>query len=318
MEVKDGRRDLIYIAGVGRSGSTLLARMLGQIEGFASLGEIHHVWQTGALALAGDEICGCSRPYSECEFWCEVARGAGGPMTAEELLRIQDLKRSVDRVRYVPLMAMGQEAPSRYRSLRDRYCEALLRLYTAIFESSGAEVVVDATKDLSSLYLLAGVSGIRVTVIHLVRDPRGVAYSWSKKMLRPEFPGSEVYMARKSSVRLAGFWTYSNLLAELSRNAHPAHLFVRYEDLVEQPREWLNEICRTLGQSEPNLSFVDSNGVYFEKSNHTVKGNPTRFSSGRLELQVDEEWRQKMGVREKVLVTALTSPLLLRYGYVGP
>jgi len=308
---------LIYIAGVGRSGSTLLARMLGQINGFASLGELHHIWQTGALAGFKDELCGCGRPYRQCDFWSEVARRAGGPMTAEELARMRSLKSSVDRVRYVPLIAMRDEAPDGYLRRREEYSEAVVRLYNAISRVSGAKVVVDATKDPSSLYLLAGIPGIKVTVVHLVRDARGVAFSWNKKMLRPEFRDSTVYMARKGTFAVAGFWTYSNLLAEMSRGDHAAHLFVRYEDLLAQPRKWLEEICLAAGIVQPDLSFVTSEGVHFEKSDHTVKGNPARFSQGWVDLRIDDEWKTEMVPHDKAVVTALTAPLLYRYGYLG-
>ena len=42
------RPKILFIAGIGRSGSTLLSRMLAQIDGFQAVGELHHLWQTGA------------------------------------------------------------------------------------------------------------------------------------------------------------------------------------------------------------------------------------------------------------------------------
>ncbi|WP_420910932.1 sulfotransferase [Thermus thermophilus] len=34
---------VVFIGGYGRSGSTLLDRMLGQVEGFVSVGELRHI-----------------------------------------------------------------------------------------------------------------------------------------------------------------------------------------------------------------------------------------------------------------------------------
>jgi hypothetical protein len=48
-----------------------------------------------------------------------------------------------------------------------------------------------------------------------------------------------------------------------------------------------------------------------------VSGNPSRFRTGKIELQLDEEWKVKMRGADKNVVTALTAPLLLKYGYLG-
>ena len=50
---------------------------------------------------------------------------------------------------------------------------------------------------------------------------------------------------------------------------------------------------------------------------HTVSGNPGRFRKGTIELRADEEWKAKMRGADKNVVTALTAPLLLKYGYLG-
>jgi hypothetical protein len=50
---------------------------------------------------------------------------------------------------------------------------------------------------------------------------------------------------------------------------------------------------------------------------HTVSGNPSRFRTGNIELRPDEEWKVKMRRADKNVVTALTAPLLLKYGYLG-
>ena len=50
---------------------------------------------------------------------------------------------------------------------------------------------------------------------------------------------------------------------------------------------------------------------------HTIGGNPVRFKEGRISLHGDYEWKAKMRLSHKLVVTVLTSPLLLVYGYVG-
>ena len=64
---------VLYIGGLGRSGSTLLDRMLGQLPGFFSAGEIRDLWQRG---LRENALCGCGAPFKECEVWTRVGKEA--------------------------------------------------------------------------------------------------------------------------------------------------------------------------------------------------------------------------------------------------
>jgi hypothetical protein len=50
---------------------------------------------------------------------------------------------------------------------------------------------------------------------------------------------------------------------------------------------------------------------------HTASGNPMRFTTGRLAIRGDDRWRSAMSRQDQRLVTALTLPLLRRYGYLG-
>jgi hypothetical protein len=50
--------------------------------------------------------------------------------------------------------------------------------------------------------------------------------------------------------------------------------------------------------------------------NHMMAGNPVRFTSGFVPIRADTEWREGMGRCHFYVVTALTLPLLARYGYV--
>ena len=46
---KAGAPRVLFIAGTGRSGSTLLERLLGQIPEVAPLGEVVHLWERGVI-----------------------------------------------------------------------------------------------------------------------------------------------------------------------------------------------------------------------------------------------------------------------------
>ena len=61
---------ILYVSGAGRSGSTLLELMLGQINGFTAAGELRHFWERGVLK---NQLCSCGRHFDDCSFWQEVA-----------------------------------------------------------------------------------------------------------------------------------------------------------------------------------------------------------------------------------------------------
>lgn len=71
-----------------------------------------------------------------------------------------------------------------------------------------------------------------------------------------------------------------------------------------------------LQENYAKLPFTDEHTVELE-TNHTVEGNPMRFQQGTVELHLDEEWKKGMKRTDRRISTALTWPLLLRYGYLA-
>jgi hypothetical protein len=66
---------LLYLGGLGRSGSTIIERLLGQLPGVCSVGEVVHLWRRG---IGDAERCGCGEPFPGCPFWSKVGLAAFG------------------------------------------------------------------------------------------------------------------------------------------------------------------------------------------------------------------------------------------------
>jgi SAM-dependent methyltransferase len=90
---------------------------------------------------------------------------------------------------------------------------------------------------------------------------------------------------------------------------------VRYEDLVSRPLDELHRILAELDLGHADLAFLTEAEVRLKPS-HTVAGNPVRFES-RIRIAADEEWRGGMGRLDGAVVSAMTWPLLRRYGYAS-
>lgn len=298
---------VLYIAGWGRSGSTLLDRMLGQVPGVFSAGELREIWRRGAIE---DRLCGCGEPFTSCPFWSEVgARAFGGWGNARELNRLRD---RFDRPWAIPRVLSSRLTPSLDREVAG-YAGALEALYRAIREVSGARVIVDSSKIATHAMLLRRIPGVDLRLVHLVRDSRGVVFSWQKQVVRMDGVHRDD-MLRYGTVSASGRYVLYNVLAHAAGLGRVPYLFLRYEDLVRDPRAWLERVLAHAGEEPGELPFLTDAGAELA-SNHTVDGNPMRLATGTVAVRADEEWRVAMDPSRRRLVAALTSPLLARYGY---
>ncbi len=308
-----GESEVLFIGGFGRSGSTLLDRLLGQLPGFVSLGEVKYLWERGLLE---NQSCGCGEPFRTCPFWTAVGlRGFGG-WDRIDVAEVVALMRAVDRHRYVPFLAAPNAAPAAFQDRLRRIAAILTPLYAAIRDVAGVPVMVDSSVDPSTAILLRRVPGIDLRVAHLIRDSRGVAMSWAKRVVRPEVVDRRAYMPSYRPTSTALRWDVDNALFDALRRAGAPTAVVRYEDVVAAPRATLIRLARLAGRAvaDADLAFV-SGGAADLGIAHTVAGNPMRFETGRLELRVDDAWRSDMPGAARGAVWALTWPLLRRYGY---
>ena len=159
---------LIYIAGGGRMGSTLLGNILGQIDGIFYGGEMHTLHR---LALEGEVTCSCGTPVKQCEVWHEsLVRAFGSLEAAREELRVPG--RFYFRPSRLPAMMIG---PLRQRFLRQigPYRATLTKLYRAVYETTGSHVIVDSSHRALYGAVLETMPDIELYTLHLIRDPRG-------------------------------------------------------------------------------------------------------------------------------------------------
>ena len=218
---------VLYVGGWGRSGSTLLERMLGQISGIVATGEVREIWQRG---LKEDRPCGCGQRFRACDFWSAVGEEAYGGWDQLDLERILQLRFSLDRPWSYPELGWELRTDQPHGRVAE-YQNILHGLYRAIADVSGADVIVDSSKIPTQGLLLSGISAIDLRVLHLVRDSRGVAFSWAKRVEK-KVPGQDGYfLPRYGALESAGRWLVYNLMASRLRVHADAYRFLRYEDL---------------------------------------------------------------------------------------
>jgi hypothetical protein len=307
------RPTVLYVGGVIRSGSTLLHRILGELPGYVPIGEFVHLWR---YCLPLDTDCGCGEPFSKCPFWTrvgDVAFGGWDRIDHEEML---GLARRLDVTKAIPALVVPHPGKTRSRD-RDRYAGVLSTIYRSIAEVSGAQVIVDSSKYPGAAYLLRRVPAVDLRVITIVRDPRGVAYSCSKRVRRPEKVSPDEYMTVWTTRQITRNWVTTTLLVSAISRFGVTATTVRYEDLMTDPVAEIDRVGDVLGLPVTGVEqFLTSDSVRLSPA-HTLDGNPMRFATGPIPIRADEEWRTSLPARDRRLVETLSWPWRRRYGYVA-
>lgn len=288
--------DVLYIAGTARSGSTILAILLGAAPGVVAAGELSFFFRDVA---PGRRTCSCRRATSECPLWSRVLAASG--WTAREITELNEVTRSIDAHKSVPGLALGMVSPTRLA----RYCEAHARVVGALQQASGAHVVVDSSKYVARALALGRCFGGRLRILCLTRRPEGVIHSF----LKPN-PVEQ----KRSSVRFAAAY-YPAVLAQLRilTRAHAGPVLeLSYERLCRDPTGTLAAIERWSGLdlSQPRERLMA--GAAFDVG-HLVTANRLRERGSvsfrpergvdlagrgaRLTARLLEGWRRLLGFR---------------------
>ncbi|MGD8352212.1 MAG: sulfotransferase [Nitrospirota bacterium] len=300
---------VLYIGGSLRSGSTLLERILGQIGDFFPVGELHNVWKAG---YTGNLLCGCGKAFKDCDFWSAVTKKAFGsgmedPGNVERAVMLQ---KSVSRVKKLPFLGLGKLRRN-LEAYRDEYLNPLL---SAIRETCGDKIVVDSSKAPAPLYLLLKTGIVDIHVVHLVRDSRAVAYSYSRKKPRPEVADRQEFMEIYSSFKVSKRWMSMNMWPLfIKRHIQPdRYMALTYESMASNPKEAIGRILDFVGVRSDLSFFLDDFTVDLRPT-HSVLGNPMRFDSGAVEISYDGEWVTKLGLMDRLIVDVMTYPVMRRF-----
>ena len=302
---------VIFLGGAGRSGSTVLGRVLGQVPGFLAAGELRYLWQRG---LVEDRLCGCGRRFRQCPFWDRVLREGFGGREKVDLAAALAAERAVGRVRHLPAALAGRRESHGRAAVVEAHRRRLAALYRAVRAVSGCRVIVDSSKLPLYGHLLASVPEIDLHVVHLVRDPRATAYSWLRAKALPDGVAAGV-MERRAAWKSALLWDVWNAATLALFAGRPGrYQRVRYEDFVARPRETVAAVLARAGHPGQAPPFLDSHRIVLD-AGHSPAGNPDRLETGPTELHPDLRWVTGLSPSDRALVTVTTAPLLALFGY---
>ncbi|MEM9664954.1 MAG: sulfotransferase, partial [Bacteroidota bacterium] len=277
--------NLLYIASIGRSGSTLLDSMLGAHSHVDSVGEIH-IWPHELLG-GGIRATGSGLMVQDDPFWQEML-GRVDPL-AQPGPQLHHFREAHDAGRTLRLERVADFGPGPLpRSVAaqvDAYGRNNYEIFRAFQDTVEAATgrrpawIVDASKDPYRLIWLIRSGWFNVRVVHMVKNPRGFIYSVTK----PHIHASDHGRRLAWTFRQAGAWNVRNALIQRAARHHLApdhYLLVQYEAFASDPRHWFAQICTLAGlpfEAEAVESFRA--GCPF-----AIAGNPMRAESRGIYL----------------------------------
>jgi hypothetical protein len=260
---------IIYIAGDGRSGSTLLDSVLNNAEDSLSIGEFSRFW---TRYLEGKSYCGCDDNIRKCNLWSKIISEIYDKFeisleeTEEKIFQIRFFKNFSNIDKYI-------EKPS-----WKIFCDLIKYVYKRISEITNTTILIDSSKYPSWGYFLYKLNFAEFFFIHLERNLVDVANSWKKTKLLPEYNG-KVYMPIKSNFTILKSWIKIKYLChKISQVSDLKYVYIQYEDFCNDNSKYLNffDEVFNLKISKTTLKF---------KFNHAIGGNPMRVQAEKLKIK---------------------------------
>jgi hypothetical protein len=303
------RTEVVYIAAAPRSGTTIVSSLLGEVPGIFNAGEVRFLWKQ--IVEAG--TCGCGEHLDRCEVWSKALSATTGVAVNGVAGALVKGGAAHSLIRTLPIGLARRQLLGRLPRALRLHLDRTLPIYGAVATARDAQLVVDSSKSPSYAYLLSGSSELTLHLLHVVRDPRAVVYSW----LRERGSAAPRGLRLRAVVYHALKWTAWNLWIEgLVKRRSATYRRVGYEDFARAPYTHLSRIVAAHGLEVDQIPIAgpDAQLAYLHP-NHTVDGNGYRFRVGLVPIRPDDEWRRHMRWHERLVVELLTWPLIGRYGF---
>jgi hypothetical protein len=246
---------ILFLVGSGRSGTTLLSRLLDGEAGLLAVGETRYLGE----ARRWTESCGCGRPHAECPLW--------GPLIADwsepgRLAAWQAAAIAGQADQLAAWIAPRKPLPALRGGL-----PVLRDVYERL--ASRGDVVVDESKTPWLGYLLAEQPWADVRFVELVRDPRDVVTSWQQAKSYLDYTPREV---------AAQHWLRTCVTAEMirKRTGNP-WLRLPFAELANDPSTALTRVLR---RAPEGLQHTEGSWSFDARSNHIYLSNPDKLRRG--------------------------------------
>jgi hypothetical protein len=318
---------ILYIAGAGRSGSTLLGDVLGQWPGALHVGELRGVFDY-TMIPDGVMPCSCGNAYEACNYWNPIFEEVFGP---DWVSAFQDLKIEGHLPRSLRLPSIARRKRLNRNDLSIQYPQlskvfhAISVLLERLRERVAASVIVDTSKSGSFGWLLAQQPNVSMIAVHLVRDPRATLFSWLNRpipLLEPYNGKWRASLRTLDALAAVTDWIRANGSAWLMKWLGIPYMRIRYETFIGDPARSIERILEfarrhgmPLADDETLLSQLNQRRIELGER-HLIGSNPgVKSRSGTVRLKEDLAWLRETPWPRRLLWTLVFLPWLVWLGY---
>lgn len=273
-----------------RSGSTLVGQLLGAHSQMVSAGELQwlRAYAREDRRLYNpphDLVCACGEKFANCQFWNDITTRIGespadlhfkpeifawsGPGAVRQAfhkrmtLRVLRTYPAIFRSKLVQRIFDGREISQNN-----------MKVFQSIFERTGAQYVVDISKNVYRFRSIYEWYPDIVRIVVLYRDYRAVVHSRMKRGVSMN-EAAEKWADKVHQIHALTKDIPEDMITTM-----------RYEDLCENPRKELRRACRFL-----ELDFEETMLSRPTKGIHDLGGSPSKFEPGKIEIRFDRDYQ---------------------------
>ena len=310
------RYSILYILGRGRSGSTVVDAVLGNLGATFGTGELveglHRRYPNG--------ICSCGAALAECPVWGAVVREAEASLELprEEWARALATQMHLKSFPKTLIYGRASKWSMNLRSINDA-------LYAAVSKATGCQHVVDSSKEMTRAYFILK-HFPEAKGLHLVRNPHGFISSYYQRILKGgdfrlvrfqlggairryplmKFPGLAI---------LALSWLIGNLYAEFLKMLFRERvLFLRYDDFCIDSVGQIALIAKHMGQSFDELESKMSSGEELI-TGHKAAGNEWTSQKATFAFDASVNRKHRLPWLAYWITSVICFPLILKYKF---
>ena len=284
--------DVVYLLGPGRSGTTILATILGNHKDVHTLGEMHQFYDH----IRDNLNCSCGAELSDCEFWSKILDTM--PSVKKNAANIQALSDELEYHSSIPRHLLHLHNKKNIES----YNSFQTQIFNSCTRQTNSKILLDSAKYIGRWFSLKKNRSIQLKGIYLVRDVRGVIYSFKKKVQTSRTPLSAMV-----------YYVLVNMLAQLITMFDKNVIKIKYEDLFLETETAMTRICQHLDIGSLGLIEKIEDNEKFEIG-HIIGGNRLKNDKA-IKLRFDEKWKSNMPRREQKWYYLCAFPLMLLNRY---
>lgn len=311
--------NVLFIAGAGRGGSTLLGDALGMLPGAFHIGELRGVFDYTVTATMS---CSCQNQYIACPFWGPIFEALYGKLWQQniQLLRMEG---RAPRSLCLPILSLRKLLQRDFKLPLQENIREVIRLLELVQRRTEFQVLVDSSKSASFSWLLAQQPEVRMAVVHLVRDPRASLFSWIRRPI-PIFDRETRRAVVRTRTLLEGvqYWVRATMAAYILKVLGMPYMRIKYEEFVAQPAIVVERIALfarrhgiPLNPDEDTLSYLRQRYIVMGER-HLLGGNPgVKSRSGVVAIKEDTAWLHELSISQRLLWTLIFLPWILWLGY---